>query len=189
MCSTLTFSAERRVIEIVGPISGMSVMLYQLQLGEPKPGDKVEIYIDSPGGEAEVGLAFADKIQALVKTGVHFKCVANDAISAAFMIWASCNERQALPYGTILFHYPYLPYIQGQLRSTQFEQEAATAKVVEALWKQRWNGYLFGYVSEANQNKAATEETQFFGRQFCLLFAPGFCKVVYVYKYLEDKGL
>jgi ATP-dependent protease ClpP protease subunit len=167
----------------------MSMMLYQLQLGEPKPGDKVEMYIDSPGGEAEIGLAFADKIRDLIKIGVHFKCVANDAISAAFMIWASCNERLVLPYGTILFHYPYLPYIQGQLRSKEFETEAASAKVVEALWKQRWNSYLFGFVSEANQDKAAAEETQFFGRQFCLQFAPGFCKVVYVYKFLEEKKL
>lgn len=164
-------------------------MVVHMMLGTPKAGDKVEMYINSLGGVADAGLELADKIQALVKDGVHFKCVASDAASAAFMIWAACNERLVLPYGTIMFHYPFVSYMSGQLRSKDFEKEALEAKTMETLWRGRWNSYMVGFVTEANQEKAAIEETWFLGKQFCLTFAPGFCKVIYQYKYLEDQKL
>ena len=185
-CSTQqAFSSDRPVIELTGDVE--FPMLFELasRLGDVKSGDNVELFIDSPGGNADMGLAIADKIKALQEGGVKFTCVALRAYSAAFMIWAECSNRLVLAYGKVMFHYPYL-VVSGKvtrdvaaemLKDIETVTEQYRSRLIKTLW----------YVTPAAIDAAAKEDRIFMGREFCFTFAPNSCKVLYLYGHLEDK--
>lgn len=151
-----------------------------------KAGERIELFLDSHGGDAAVGTSIADKIYLLRTRGVHVKCVAIRAISAAFMIWITCDERVALAYGKFLFHYPFT-IVHGSMRAKDYIDGVEAAKLIEAQFKARWNVALTPYVSLEAQEKAATEEIMFSGINFCTVFTKGFCTVIYRYEHLEGK--
>lgn len=162
-------------------------MLFELasRLHDVKGGDTVELFIDSPGGDAEMGLAIADKIKALQESGVKFTCVALRAYSAAFMIWSECRDRLVLAYGKVMFHYPYLMVSGKVTRDVAAEMlkdidgvtEQYKARLIKTMW----------YVKPEAIDAAAKEDRIFMGREFCFTFAPNSCKVLYIYDVLEGK--
>ena len=62
---------------------------------------KLNLFINSPGGDAFSGLALADQIERAKKSGFHVTAHASGIVaSAAVPVFAVCNERLAAP-GTI----------------------------------------------------------------------------------------
>lgn len=162
-------------------------MLFELaaRLADVKSGDTVELFIDSPGGDADMGLAIADKIRLLQDGGVKFTCVALRAYSAAFMIWAECDNRLALAYGKVMFHYPYL-VVQGKVTADVAKSMHEDIDKVTAVYKARLVKTLW-YIKPEAIDKAAKDDRIFLGREFCFTFAPNSCKVLYLYDHLEGK--
>lgn len=160
-------------------------MMFELaaRLADVKAGDSVELFIDSPGGNADMGLAIADKIRALQDGGVKFTCVALRAYSAAFMIWAECDNRLALAYGKVMFHYPYL-IVNGRITRDVAKEMLDDINKVTALYKARLIKVM-PFVSAEQIDAAAKEDRIFMGREFCFTFAPNSCKVLYLYPHLE----
>lgn len=82
------------------------------ELLEAKKGEKVTIYINSPGGNAEMGYRISD---AIAKSKAEVTCkVKKLAASAAAIILASCHKVVVPDDAYILFHAPYIPTIFGQ---------------------------------------------------------------------------
>lgn len=65
--------------------------------------DKIYLFIDSPGGSIFSGLKLVEAIKASDKTVV---CIANTAISMAFIIFQACDERLIVPDAVLMQHMP-----------------------------------------------------------------------------------
>ena len=65
--------------------------------------ETVYLFIDSPGGEIFSGLQLVHAIQATNKKVV---CIANTAISMAFIIFQACDERVIVEHSVLMQHMP-----------------------------------------------------------------------------------
>jgi len=105
-----------RIIFIGSPIDDMVANLVIAQLlhlqGED-PTEKIDMYLNSPGGVTSAGLAIYDTMQ-YISPDVHTWCVGQAASMAAVLLTAGQpGHRAALPYSRILIHQPF-GGVQGQ---------------------------------------------------------------------------
>jgi len=78
--------------------------LFYLQSEDPEK--KIEIYINSPGGEVPAGLAIYDTMQ-IIKPDVHTFCVGKSVSMAAVLLAAGTKgKRFALPNSRVMIHQP-----------------------------------------------------------------------------------
>ncbi len=78
--------------------------LFYLQSEDPEK--KIEIYINSPGGEIPAGLAIYDTMQ-IIKPEVHMFCVGKSVSMAAVLLAAGAKgKRFALPNSRVMIHQP-----------------------------------------------------------------------------------
>ena len=78
--------------------------LFYLQSEDPEK--KIEIYINSPGGEVPAGLAIYDTMQ-IIKPEVHTFCVGKSVSMAAVLLCAGAKgKRFALPNSRVMIHQP-----------------------------------------------------------------------------------
>jgi len=78
--------------------------LFYLQSEDPEK--KIEMYINSSGGEVPAGLAIYDTMQ-LIKPEVHTFCVGKSVSMAAILLAAGANgKRFALPNSRVMIHQP-----------------------------------------------------------------------------------
>ena len=78
--------------------------LFYLQSEDPEK--KIEIYINSPGGEVPAGLAIYDTMQ-IIKPEVHTFCVGKSVSMAAVLLTAGTKgKRFALPNSRVMIHQP-----------------------------------------------------------------------------------
>ena len=78
--------------------------LFYLQSEDPEK--KIEIYINSPGGEVPAGLAIYDTMQ-IIKPEVHTFCVGKSVSMAAVLLAAGAKgKRFALPNSRVMIHQP-----------------------------------------------------------------------------------
>ncbi len=99
-----------RIIFIGSPIDDFVANLIIAQLlhlqGED-PTEKIDMYINSPGGVTSAGLAIYDTMQ-YIQPEVHTWCVGQAASMAAVLLAAGApGHRAALPYSRILIHQPF----------------------------------------------------------------------------------
>ena len=170
---------------LVGDVDLAMLVAFTASTQGLKKGDVVDVFIDSPGGGSKIGTDIADRITSLRLSGVVFRCQALRAVSAAFMIWSVCSEREILAYGRALFHYPYA-IVHGGLTWDTAAEIAKDLKEQREDYRARLVAAL-APVKPEDIDAAAAEDRVFFGKEFCLTFAPGFCKVVYKLPYLEEK--
>ncbi len=107
---------KERVIFIVGPIEDhmANLVVAQLLYLESESADKdIHLYVNSPGGVVNAGLAIYDTIQ-FVKPDVSTVCVGQAASMGALVLAGGARgKRYALPHARIMIHQP-MGGFQGQ---------------------------------------------------------------------------
>ena len=100
---------KERVIFLVGPIEDhmANLVVAQLLYLESESADKdINLYINSPGGTVNSGLAIYDTMQ-FVKPDVSTVCVGQAASMGALVLAGGApGKRHALPHSRIMIHQP-----------------------------------------------------------------------------------
>lgn len=100
---------SRREIECTGEINAESVnsLISQIRyLARENPTEEITIYINSPGGNVDSGLALYDVMKA-VKCPIRTVCVGT-AASMSAILFASGDRREILPHAQIMIHDPLI---------------------------------------------------------------------------------
>ena len=103
-----------REIECVGEINAESVnsLIRQIRyLARQEPEKEITIYINSPGGEVDSGLALYDVMQA-VACPIRTVCV-GAAASMGALLFAAGNQRDMLPHARVMIHDPLIGACPG----------------------------------------------------------------------------
>jgi len=107
---------KERVIFLVGPIEDhmSNLVVAQLLYLESESADKdIHLYINSPGGAVNAGLAIYDTMQ-FVKPDVNTVCVGQAASMGALILTGGAKgKRFALPHARMMIHQP-MGGVQGQ---------------------------------------------------------------------------
>ncbi|MHB8535162.1 MAG: ATP-dependent Clp endopeptidase proteolytic subunit ClpP [Sulfuricaulis sp.] len=107
---------KERVIFLVGPVEDhmANLVVAQLLFLESENADKdVHLYINSPGGAVNAGLAIYDTMQ-FIKPDVSTVCIGQAASMGALILTGGAqNKRFALPHARMMVHQP-MGGFQGQ---------------------------------------------------------------------------
>lgn len=116
---------EDRIIFISGEINTdlANLVIAQLLFLEAKNNTKdISLYINSPGGEVDAGLAIYDTMN-FIKSKVNVICVGLCASMAAVLLSSGeKGKRYALPHSRIMIHQP-LGGAQGQASDIKIQAE------------------------------------------------------------------
>jgi len=116
---------ENRVIFLIGEINHASaarVMMQMLYLDNQKPGQEINLYINSPGGAVDDTLAMYDTMQ-MISSEVATYCIGRAYSGAAVLLCAGENgKRRILPHAKVMIHQPY-GGITGQTTDIQIQAE------------------------------------------------------------------
>jgi ATP-dependent Clp protease protease subunit len=108
---------QNRIIFITGPIDDNVANLVVAQLlflQSEDPAKNVDLYINSPGGVVQSGLAIYDTMQ-LIAPPVSTWCIGLAASMGALILSAGTTGRRfALPNCRVLIHQPMIDRIGGQ---------------------------------------------------------------------------
>ncbi len=158
---------DERIVFISGEINmetATVVIAQLLYLDSIDNSKEINIYINSPGGEVDSGLAIYDTMQ-IIKSPVKTIAVGLAASMGAMILsGGNAGKRCALPHANIMIHQP-LGGAQGQ--QTEIEIVAQhikqTREVLEGLLIEKSNGKL------TNENiKANTERDNYLTPQQAL---------------------
>jgi len=95
----------------------------------------VEMFIDSPGGDAFSGLALADTIEKFKKKGFRFTAHATGIIaSAAVPVFAVCDETRATPATIFMVHEAALWKWPGRETASDIRSQAALMNLLQTLY-------------------------------------------------------
>jgi ATP-dependent Clp protease protease subunit len=107
---------KERVVFLVGPVEDhmANLIVAQLLFLESENPDKdIHLYINSPGGAVNAGLAIYDTMQ-FIKPDVSTVCVGQAAsMGAVLLAGGAAGKRFALPHARMMVHQP-LGGFQGQ---------------------------------------------------------------------------
>ncbi|OGY58878.1 MAG: ATP-dependent Clp endopeptidase, proteolytic subunit ClpP [Candidatus Colwellbacteria bacterium RIFCSPHIGHO2_12_FULL_43_12] len=129
---------EDRIIFLGGPINGQvaNLVIAQMLFLEAKdPKADIKLYINSPGGSVQDGMAIYDTMQ-YVKPDVSTMCVGIAASMGAFLLAAGKKgKRLALPNSDILIH-----QLMGGAEGQAVEIEIAARQIIKT--KEKMNQLL-----------------------------------------------
>lgn len=101
---------QRREIQCTGSITTESASVLSLQLRylqQEAPGQEITLFINSPGGEVDSGLAIYDIMRAI---GCPIRTVCTGtAASMAAILFLSGDKREMLPHSKVMIHDPLIP--------------------------------------------------------------------------------
>ena len=107
---------KERVIFMVGPIvdhMANLVVAQLLYLESENPDKDIHLYVNSPGGEVNAGLAIYDTMQ-FIRPDVSTVCTGQAASMGAVILAGGTSEKRfALPHSRIMIHQPWGGF-QGQ---------------------------------------------------------------------------
>ena len=107
---------KERVIFLVGPVEDHManlVVAQLLYLESENPDKDIHLYINSPGGAVNAGLAIYDTMQ-FIKPEISTVCIGQAAsMGAVLLAGGAAGKRYALPHARIMIHQP-LGGFQGQ---------------------------------------------------------------------------
>ena len=107
---------KERVIFMVGPIvdhMANLVVAQLLYLESENPDKDIHLYVNSPGGEVNAGLAIYDTMQ-FIRPDVSTVCTGQAAsMGAVILAGGTLEKRFALPHSRIMIHQPWGGF-QGQ---------------------------------------------------------------------------
>ncbi|MDH3688567.1 MAG: ATP-dependent Clp endopeptidase proteolytic subunit ClpP [Gammaproteobacteria bacterium] len=107
---------KERVVFVVGAIEDHTANLIVAQLlflESDNPDKDIHLYVNSPGGAVNAGLAIYDTMQ-FIKPDVSTVCLGQAAsMGAVILAGGADNKRHALPHSRIMIHQPWGGF-QGQ---------------------------------------------------------------------------
>lgn len=107
---------KERVIFLVGAVDdhvANLIVAQMLFLESENPDKDIHLYINSPGGQVNAGLAIYDTMQ-FIKPDVSTVCVGQAASMGALLLAGGAKgKRNALPHARIMIHQPWGGF-QGQ---------------------------------------------------------------------------
>src|SRR5215210_3284343 len=107
---------RERIVFVQGPIDAAiaNVVVAQLlHLEADDPDKDVCLYVNSPGGEVDAGLAIYDTMRFIKPDVATICCGIAMSMGALILAGGAAGKRQALPNARILIHQPHGGY-QGQ---------------------------------------------------------------------------
>ena len=116
-CATLIGLSQKNLIVLRGQITGKSaadVIVRMNTVSVPT----IYIYISSPGGSVMDGLTIVDQIEVMKHRGTEVHCIADVALSMAFVIFQSCPTRHVTTASILMQHQMSLT-VQGNLRNIE----------------------------------------------------------------------
>ena len=107
---------KERVVFLVGPIEDHTanlVVAQMLFLESEKPDKDIHLYVNTPGGTVNSGLAIYDTMQ-FIRPDVSTVCIGQAAsMGAVILAGGAADKRFALPHSRIMIHQPWGGF-QGQ---------------------------------------------------------------------------
>ena len=128
---------SHREVELVGDVDAESVnaLVRELRyLQRQDPEAEITLFINSPGGSVDSGLALYDVMQAL-SCPIRTVCVGL-AASMAALLFISGDRRDMLPHSRLMIHDPLIPRTGGSalhlkaISDDLMETRQITAKVI-----------------------------------------------------------
>lgn len=129
-CEIQDVMLQRREIDCVGKIDRESVNAIILQLRYLQSLDdarEITIYINSPGGSIDDGLALID-VMAALRCLIRTVCVGL-AASMGALLFASGDKRDILPHGRVMIHDPL---IAGGVGGSALKLDAVARNLMKA---------------------------------------------------------
>ena len=127
-----------------------SVIQQLLYLSRSRPAEEIILYINSPGGDVDSGLAIYDTIQ-LIKTPVHTVCVGMAASMGAILFLAG-THRSMLPHSHLMIHDPFVGSAPQNARVQQLEEAYARLRKTRQVLRDIVLGNSDLTESELSQN-------------------------------------
>ena len=107
---------KERVVFLVGPIEDHTanlVVAQMLYLESENPDKDIHLYVNTPGGTVNSGLAIYDTMQ-FVRPDVSTVCIGQAASMGAVILAGGASEKRfALPHSRVMIHQPWGGF-QGQ---------------------------------------------------------------------------
>ena len=107
---------KERVVFLVGPIEDHTanlVVAQMLYLESENPDKDIHLYVNTPGGTVNSGLAIYDTMQ-FIRPDVSTVCIGQAAsMGAVILAGGAADKRFALPHSRIMIHQPWGGF-QGQ---------------------------------------------------------------------------
>ncbi len=128
-CTIRDEMLARRELECVGDINAETVysLCRQLRhLQHEDPEGEITIFINSPGGEVNSGLALYDVMKAIT-CPIRTVCL-GIAASMGAILFAAGDKRDILPHGKVMIHDPLIP---GGLGGSALEVETISRNLLE----------------------------------------------------------
>jgi ATP-dependent protease ClpP protease subunit len=165
--NAITLTPDNTVV-LRGEVTNQSVAAITKSLFSAK-SDHVYLFIDSPGGSIFAGLRL---INALSVSPKHITCIANTAISMAFAIFQTCNERLIVDKALLMQHvaayslegqepnnYSFSQFLHRMMIDLDSKQAKRLGMTTQAFReKTRDDWWMWG--NEALTNKAADRMVQ-----------------------------
>ena len=134
-----------RIVFLTGEVNDTmsTVAIAQLLYLDSISNDEISVYINSPGGSVDAGMAIYDTMQ-FIKSPVRTIAVGLAASMGAMLLsGGEPGRRCALPHANIMVHQP-LGGVQGQQTDIQITAEhiAQCREMLEGLLIERSNGRL-----------------------------------------------
>ncbi len=153
---------KERVIFLVGPVEDYSanlIVAQMLYLESENPDKDIHLYINSPGGAVNAGLAIYDTMQ-YIKPDVGTLCVGQAASMGALLLAGGTKgKRYCLPHSRVMIHQP-LGGFQGQ--ATDIDIHAREILNIKA----RLNDILAKHTGQTLKKVVAdTERDHFLGAE------------------------
>lgn len=120
---------QRREVWLTGEINGEladSIICQLLHLSGEGPEAEIALYIDSPGGAVNAGLAVYDIMQT-VPSKIRTVCVGT-AASMAAVIFAAGDTREILRHGEVMIHDPL---VNGGISGSALAVQDKSARLMQ----------------------------------------------------------
>ncbi|MDR1012380.1 MAG: ATP-dependent Clp protease proteolytic subunit [Coxiellaceae bacterium] len=119
---------KERIIFLIGEVESHMANLIVAQmlfLEAQNPDKDISLYINSPGGDVNAGLAIYDTMQ-FIKPDISTLCIGQAASAAALLLASGTHDKRfCLPHSTIMIHQVFGGY-QGQVSDIEIHAKEAS---------------------------------------------------------------
>ena len=151
---------KERVVFLVGPVEDHTanlVVAQMLYLESENPDKDIHLYVNTPGGTVNSGLAIYDTMQ-FIRPDVSTVCIGQAAsMGAIILAGGAADKRFALPHSRIMIHQPW-----GGFQGQATDVEIHAREILEM--RERLNQILSRHTGrELEVVKEDTERDNFMG--------------------------